>query len=109
MNNKDDSFSKAFFSDSLEALEKQYQDWASSYDQENATAGFRLPALAPGFFARHVPVTTQPILDAGCGTGLAGDNLHILGYRNLIGIDLSENMLSAAKKLGVYKQLSQMT
>ena len=111
MSNEIDSeaMSKAFTSKDIDSLTNQYQEWAASYDAENAAAGFRLPALAPGFLARHVPLTERPVLDAGCGTGLVGDNLHILGYRNLVGIDLSKNMLEIANQLGVYNKLVQMT
>ncbi len=104
-----EAMAKAFAAKDVDSLTQQYEKWAASYDAENAAAGFRIPALAPGFFARHVPVSDRPILDAGCGTGLAGDNLNILGYRNLVGIDLSCNMLQSAERLGVYRQLERMT
>jgi SAM-dependent methyltransferase len=89
-------------------LEARYAAWASTYDAEIAAAGYRLSALVTGFVARYVPVSDDPILDAGCGTGLAGDNLHIVGYRNLVGIDLSEQMLALAARLGIYVGLHRM-
>ncbi|MEM8977225.1 MAG: class I SAM-dependent methyltransferase [Pseudomonadota bacterium] len=91
-----------------EALEAQYEEWAGTYDADNAAMGFRLPILAAAFFARWVPVDNAQILDAGCGTGLAAENLWILGYRNLVGIDLSEAMLAKAQELGVFSQLHRM-
>ena len=103
-----DSMANAFDAEDTETLAATYKEWATTYDAENAAAGFRLPALATGFFARYVPITDRSILDAGCGTGLAGDNLHILGYRNLIGIDLSTEMLEYAKALGIYSRLERM-
>ena len=36
------------------------------------------------------------ILDAGCGTGLTGPQLKALGYSNLAGLDLSDDMLKVA-------------
>jgi predicted TPR repeat methyltransferase len=103
-----ESMAAAFGARNVEELESQYAKWAAGYDAENAAAGFRLPALATGLVARYVPVSGELILDAGCGTGLAGDNLRILGYRNLVGIDLSEPMLALAKRRGIYSSLHRM-
>ncbi len=110
MSDKIDSaiMAKAFDSTDTESLKNLYENWATTYDKENAAAGFRLPALTPGFLSRYVAPSDQPILDAGCGTGLTGDNLRILGYKNIIGIDLSESMLKIARGLCVYNQLEQM-
>ena len=94
---------------SVGELEARYDAWASTYDAENAAAGFRLPTLVAGFVARYVTAGGDPVLDAGCGTGLAGDSLRILGYRNLVGIDLSQQMLAAAARLEVYAALHRMT
>ncbi len=101
------NLSSAFGAHGNEALETQYETWAGTYDQDNAAMGFRLPGLATGFFARWVPVGGR-VLDAGCGTGLAAENLHILGYRDLVGIDLSKAMLEEARKTGVFSDLHRM-
>ena len=44
------------------------------------------------------------VIDLGCGTGLAGKDLRDIST-NLIGIDISENMASEAKKLNIYDTL----
>jgi len=44
------------------------------------------------------------VIDLGCGTGLAGKDLRNISS-NLIGVDISENMVSEAKKLGIYDTL----
>lgn len=90
------------------ALEARYDAWAESYDTDNAALGFRLPVLVSAFFARWVTTNRGPILDAGCGTGLAAESLGILGYRELVGIDLSKRMLEEAHKTGVYENLHRM-
>jgi predicted TPR repeat methyltransferase len=46
----------------------------------------------------------QSVVDLGCGTGLAGKELRDLSS-NLIGVDISENMISEAEKLDVYDTL----
>lgn len=105
---KVESLPGVFSAKSNDDLLNQYKTCASTYDEEYVTGGYRLPALASAFLARYVPTDGRPILDAACGTGLTGDNLHILGYPNLFGIDLSPIMLEYAKKLGIYKQLEEM-
>ena len=89
-------------------LAKGYADWADNYDSENAASGFRMPQMCAAFFARYAPGDAAPILDAGCGTGVAGDCLKVLGYRGIVGIDLSEAMLAYAARLGVYDSLHRM-
>ena len=107
-NPTNENLSSVFSATSNSDLETHYDGWAKTYDAENAALGFRVPILAAGLFARYVPVDDRPILDAGCGTGLAGDNLKILGYRNIVGIDLSEPMLAQARRRKVYSRLEKM-
>ena len=45
------------------------------------------------------------ILDAGAGTGIIGEMLVDLGYRNIDGLDISQNMLDLAAPKNVYKRL----
>lgn len=101
------NLSSAFAVRGNEALEAQYDEWAETYDKDNAALGFRLPVLATAFFARWVPKGGK-VLDAGCGTGLAAENLHILGYRDLVGIDLSNAMLGKARETGVFSEVHRM-
>jgi SAM-dependent methyltransferase len=48
------------------------------------------------------------VLDAGAGTGLFGGILRVLGYEDLVGIDISERMLDKADEKGAYKVLHRM-
>ena len=45
------------------------------------------------------------IIDAGAGTGLAGEELFKLGYTNIDALDISQEMLNEAKKKNIYKKL----
>lgn len=46
------------------------------------------------------------LLDLGCGTGLVGEILkEKYGFDNLVGLDVSEDMLEKAKEKGIYKKL----
>jgi SAM-dependent methyltransferase len=89
-------------------LEAAYADWAARYDADTAAQGYRLAELVTGFVGRYVARGDGPILDAGCGTGLTGDALHILGYPDLVGIDLSRPMLDRAAGRRVYARLERM-
>ncbi len=94
---------------SEDELAAGYATWAERYEAETAAAGYRLPQMCAAFFARHVPKEAGPLLDAACGTGMVGDCLHVLGYRDLVGIDMSEAMLAHARSRGIYAGLHRMT
>lgn len=84
-----------------------YNQWSDSYDADNLSRGFRLPALGAGLLARHLGADAGPILDACCGTGLVGETLGLLGYNQLTGCDISPDMLAAAGKTGCYGDLRE--
>ncbi|MDQ3927432.1 MAG: class I SAM-dependent methyltransferase, partial [Actinomycetota bacterium] len=70
--------------------------------------GYATPAVTAGFFGRYVRAEDGAVLDAGAGTGMMGEILLLLGYGDLVGIDISRNMLELARQKGVYKDLRQM-
>ncbi|MYE59449.1 MAG: class I SAM-dependent methyltransferase [Alphaproteobacteria bacterium] len=84
-----------------------YDDWADSYDADVSSGGYAYAPMAAGLFGRHVAPGETPVLDAGCGSGIIGAALARLGYANLTGIDLSDGMLRAAERKGVYRDLRQ--
>lgn len=85
-----------------------YDGWAATYDAEMAKAGYRHPAVGLALLARHLPRGAGPVLDAGCGTGLLGDWLGIMGFAPVEGLDLSEGMLAVARAKGAYARLHQL-
>jgi predicted TPR repeat methyltransferase len=90
-----------------EELSAAYAAWAATYDQETASLGYLLPFLIAAWVARYVPCSGEPLLDAGCGTGLSGPPLKALGYNDIAGLDLSFEMLQIAGSRGVYDELKQ--
>lgn len=90
-----------------EELSAAYAAWAATYDSETASLGYLLPFLITAWVARYVPAGEGPLLDAGCGTGLSGPQLKALGYTNLAGLDLSEDMLKIAGSRQSYNDLKQ--
>ena len=90
-------------------LEERYDQWASEYDRDLAVDfDWRAPQAAVDLFAKHVSAGAK-ILDAGAGTGLVGEILAPLGYRDLHAMDLSLGMLEEARQKGLYRDFRQMT
>lgn len=94
-----------YSAEGAQAIRASYEAWAPDYDAENIGNGFRLPFIGAAFAARFVPAGDGPILDAGCGTGLVGEALGILGYNDIVGIDISPAMLDRAAQSGCYGRL----
>ena len=92
-------------------IKEYYRTWSASYD-DDLGSDYHGPAISVGLLDEHVnglwPKANKSglrVLDAGCGTGLAGERLLELGYRNLTGFDLSDEMIAQAKQKDVYKHL----
>ena len=105
MSNETDPLEQVYGAKDSQAARNAYDTWAATYDAENLANGYAVPHLGAAFFARHVPQTDGPILDAGCGTGLVGLLLKAIGYSNLVGTDLSPGMLDIASDRGAYDRL----
>jgi SAM-dependent methyltransferase len=97
--------STVYHANSREALAQTYNDWAATYDSDMQSIGYVHPAIMTGLVARYIPHLHATILDAGVGTGTLGQMLNILGYENLIGIDMSDGMLERAASRKVYASL----
>ena len=97
-----------YAAESTDELSERYDQWAEDYDADiKSVFDWQAPARAVELFAKHVSRESR-ILDAGAGTGLAGQALASLGYHNLEAMDMSPGMLNQARKKGVYKDLHQM-
>jgi len=104
------SLRKAEASSNNEDLARYYDSWAADYEQDSMRFGYhRVVAVMTAQILRWIEQSSGPILDIGAGTGLLGEMLNLLGYDDLVGIDLSEGMLGVARSKGVYKELKQMT
>lgn len=83
-----------------------FDEFAKTFDDTLAQLDYRVPAaiaaaLEPRWSGFVVPAVA---LDLGCGTGLVGALLRPHVAR-LVGVDLSEPMLAAARERGVYDEL----
>ena len=100
--------SRVYSARSREELRAIYDDWAERYEADLTGWGYIGPALMMGLLNRHVRPGDGAILDAGCGPGNLGRLLNLLGFEDLVGIDISEGMLAQARGRGVYADCQQM-
>ena len=82
-----------------------YDRWSDTYDDYMETVGYRHPAICVSLFARQVPASDDPMLDAGVGTGLIGEMMRLIGYDRIDGIDISAGMLERARAKDIYAGL----
>ena len=88
--------------------ELYYDDWADSYDKELLEEyGYCAHEIGAKALAETQIPFDSPILDVGCGTGLAGLELSRFGYTKIDGLDVSAGMLERARNQGTYRQLFQ--
>lgn len=99
---------KVYNAKNREELAEGYDLWAENYDQDLMRFGYKMPAIMTGYAGRYLTPDDGTILDAGAGTGIAGELLSVLGYTDLVGIDLSQGMLDVAAKKNLYSELHQM-
>ena len=84
-----------------------YRQWAASYDGELAANGYATPERSAAVLAAHAADPAQPVLDLGCGTGLAGVALREAGFRIIDGADFSAAMLARARARNLYRRTFQ--
>ena len=84
-----------------------YDAWAENYDDTLAQWEYRSPTIVADMLRKEAPAD-EPVLDAGCGTGLSGRALHAAGFRRLTGIDISQASLDVAAQTGAYERLLQV-
>lgn len=96
---------EAYGARTKEDLLRLYSKWAEDYDADHESIGFRGHELAAEVLARHVTRRDLVrVLDAGAGTGAAGVALRQLGFRDVVGVDLSPEMIARAEAKGVYRR-----
>ncbi len=89
-------------------LENRYDLWAQKYEEDVASYGYKIPSVLAGFLGRYLRPEDGIILDAGAGTGIMGEIMALIGYRDLVAMDLSWGMLKIAQQKGVYNEIHRM-
>lgn len=82
-----------------------FDQYAAHFDEHLLeTLHYQIPALLSMAVSKYVKAEPGNYLDLGCGTGLCAAYLRPKASK-LTGIDLSEKMLSRARKTGLYDEL----
>lgn len=91
-----------------EYLQHLFDQYAPYFDKHLAFLEYQVPELLYQAVYKELKGKKDlTILDLGCGTGLAGEKFKQLA-QHLIGIDIAEKMVAAAKEKEVYDNLKVM-
>ena len=82
-----------------------YSSWAATYDYEVQKNGYVTPKRVATALKEVVTDQSELILDYGCGTGLSGLALQLVGFENIDGLDVSREMVRLAEKKSIYRNL----
>ena len=103
----------AYAVDGPEANRELYAAWAPTYESDFiAESRYIYHQQVAEVFCDGFADVDQPVLDAGCGTGIVGAELRRLGVTVIDGIDISPEMLAEARSksvdgTAVYRELVQ--
>lgn len=82
-----------------------YKGWAADYDQDTVDRfGYVAHIATAAALAKVMDRKDAVILDAGCGTGLVGEELQRLGYSTMDALDYSRDMLDEAELKKIYQR-----
>ena len=97
-------------STSTDDVRRYYDDQAATYDETLDSWGYDAPTHVAALAMAALPDAGRiesSVLDAGCGTGLAGQALRDAGFAGrLFGIDLSPPSVELATQRGVYAEVA---
>lgn len=99
---------KAYNLETAEETQALYKGWAASYDAEVAENGYATPGRVAKALDGYLNDPAAPILDFGCGTGLSGLALKLVGFKTIDGMDPNPEMLEQARGKEVYRNLTQI-
>lgn len=94
-----------YVSDSAREIEARYDAWAGDYNADlTETFDYVLPRRCAAELAELVDPNSC-VLDGGAGTGLVGSELRAHGFTDIVGVDISAEMLRQAEETGAYREL----
>jgi predicted TPR repeat methyltransferase len=99
------------FSAPPEYLQAVFDSYADRFEAHLISLGYRIPGVIRTALIRHLPLRPDtrfgPVLDIGCGTGLAAVAISDLPVGPLTGVDLSPRMLAKAESKQLYESLHE--
>lgn len=93
-------------------LRAVFDGYANRFEAHLIALGYRVPGLIRAALLRLMPGLAEgeaagPVLDLGCGTGLAAVAVSDLPLHPIIGVDLSPGMLREAAAKQLYAELQE--
>lgn len=92
-------------------LRAVFDGYAERFDEHLIALQYRVPGLIRRAVQAHPAIAggghVGPVLDLGCGTGLAGVAISDLAAGPIDGIDVSGRMLAEARAKGIYRNLQE--
>jgi predicted TPR repeat methyltransferase len=86
-------------------IKTYFNEFASSFDHVLLQKlAYRGPEIVAAAFQKYCAGSQRDVLDAGCGTGLCGPGIRSW-CRKLVGVDLAERMIHAARERKCYSEL----
>lgn len=100
---------KVYTAQDHEQLMDAYKDWATNYDNDTVGRfGYVAHVATAEALNKVVDSKDAYILDAGCGTGLVGEELVKMGYSTMDALDYSQEMLDEAERKNIYRRHLQV-
>ncbi len=96
---------KVYTAQDHEQLMDAYKDWATDYDNDTVGKfGYVAHVASADALDEVLDSNSAFILDAGCGTGLVGEELAKKGYTRMDALDYSKEMLDEAERKNIYNR-----
>jgi len=85
-----------------------YDQWAAKYETDVRSWGYVMPEKVAALVKKHAAPGSEAglaVFDAGAGDGLSGQALLDAGFKDVVGSDLSPELVALAEKRGCYKEI----
>ena len=103
-----DFLETAYAERDVHETQSMYNAWSKSYEADMGGNGYATPARSAAGLAEFATDLSLPLLDFGCGTGLAGQAFKDAGFSVIDGTDLSPEMIAQAEAKQVYRNLQTL-
>ena len=99
------TLNKVYTAENHQQLMDAYKEWATDYDTDTVNRfGYVAHVASAEALDKVLRNKAAVILDAGCGTGLVGEELVKRGYSAIDALDYSREMLDEAERKKIYRR-----
>ena len=86
-----------------------YNNMAENYEEIVRGWGYNMPEVVAEKIMELIETpANMKVVDVGCGDGLVGEALHIRGFSDITGMDISPEMLKVAATKNIYGELHEV-